>query len=78
MNRLRALEHWDCGFESHSRHGCLLAFSLCVSSGLAQGSMPIVYRIKKLKRPEPNKRAVDREYLKYNYGHFINIIRISS
>jgi hypothetical protein len=23
------LEHWDHGFESHSRHGCLCAFILC-------------------------------------------------
>jgi hypothetical protein len=23
MNRLRPLEHWDRGFESYSRHGCL-------------------------------------------------------
>jgi hypothetical protein len=29
MNCLRQLEHWDCGFESHSRHGCLCAFILC-------------------------------------------------
>jgi hypothetical protein len=26
---LRPLEHWDRGFESHSRHGCVSAF-LCV------------------------------------------------
>jgi hypothetical protein len=26
----RALEHWDRGFESHSRHGCLSAFILCL------------------------------------------------
>jgi hypothetical protein len=24
------LEHWNCGFESHSRHGCLSAFALCL------------------------------------------------
>jgi hypothetical protein len=29
MNCLRPLEHWDRGFESHSRHGCLCAFILC-------------------------------------------------
>jgi hypothetical protein len=28
MNRLRPLEHWDRGFESHSRHGYLYAFIL--------------------------------------------------
>jgi hypothetical protein len=30
MNSLRSLEHWDRGFESHSRHGCLCAFILCL------------------------------------------------
>jgi hypothetical protein len=30
MDRLRPLEHWDRGFESHSRHGCLSAFILCL------------------------------------------------
>jgi hypothetical protein len=40
MNRLRPLEHWDRGFESHLRHVCLRAFIpcfcyLCVGSGLA-------------------------------------------
>jgi hypothetical protein len=29
-NCLRPLEHWDRGFESHSRHGCLSAFILCM------------------------------------------------
>jgi hypothetical protein len=28
MNRLRPLEHWGRGFESHSRHGCLYMFIL--------------------------------------------------
>jgi hypothetical protein len=28
--RLRPLEHWDRGFESHSRHGYLFAFILCL------------------------------------------------
>jgi hypothetical protein len=27
---LRSLEHWDRGFESHSRHGCLCLFILFV------------------------------------------------
>jgi hypothetical protein len=58
MNRLRPLEHWDRGFESHSRHGCLYCVRLfCVSvvlrvgSGLAtgwslvQGILPTVYRV---------------------------------
>jgi hypothetical protein len=30
MNRLRPFEHWDRGFESHSRIGCLCAFILCL------------------------------------------------
>jgi hypothetical protein len=30
MKFLRSLEHWDCEFESHSRHGCLCAFILCL------------------------------------------------
>jgi hypothetical protein len=31
MNCLRSLERWDRGFESHSRHGCLCAFILCLN-----------------------------------------------
>jgi hypothetical protein len=30
--RLRPLEHWDRGFESHSRHGCVSVFNLCLCS----------------------------------------------
>jgi hypothetical protein len=30
MNCLRPLEHWNLGFESHSRHGCLSAVILCL------------------------------------------------
>jgi hypothetical protein len=45
MNRLRLLEYWDRGFESHSRHGCMCIYSvcvvLCVSSGLATGWSPL-------------------------------------
>jgi hypothetical protein len=42
MKYLCTLERWDCGFEFHSRHGCLCAFILCwcflrVGSGLATG-----------------------------------------
>jgi hypothetical protein len=33
MNCLRPLEHWNCGFEYHSRHGCLFV----LGSGLATG-----------------------------------------
>jgi hypothetical protein len=36
-NHLRPLEHWDRGFESHSRHGCLYAFILCLGRDLATG-----------------------------------------
>jgi hypothetical protein len=51
VNRNRPLEHWDQGFESHLRHGCLRAcVVLCVGSGLAtgwspvQGVLPCMYR----------------------------------
>jgi hypothetical protein len=41
MNCLRPLEHWNRGFESHSRHECLstfiLSIVLCVDSGLVTG-----------------------------------------
>jgi hypothetical protein len=30
MNCLRSLKHWGRGFETHSRHGCLCAFILCL------------------------------------------------
>jgi hypothetical protein len=30
MNCLRSLEHWNRGFEFHSRHGSLCAFLLCL------------------------------------------------
>jgi hypothetical protein len=30
MKCLRPLEYWDQGFESHTRHGCLSAFILCL------------------------------------------------
>jgi hypothetical protein len=39
------VEHWDHGFESYTRHGCLCAFILfvlsCVGSGLATGCSPV-------------------------------------
>jgi hypothetical protein len=31
MKCLRQLKHWDRGFESQSRHGCLFVFILCLS-----------------------------------------------
>jgi hypothetical protein len=60
MKYLRLLEHWDHVFESHSRHGYLSAFILCLccpvyGSGLATGWYPVqgvlqtVYKIKKVK-----------------------------
>jgi hypothetical protein len=72
MNRLRPL---DRGFESHSRHGCLCAFILCLccsvySRGLAtswspvQGVLPTVYMIKKLQSGQSltkGSRAIQRE-----------------
>jgi hypothetical protein len=30
MNCLRSLEHRDRGLESHSRHGCMSTFILCL------------------------------------------------
>jgi hypothetical protein len=30
MNSLLSLEHWDRGFESHSKHGYMCAFILCL------------------------------------------------
>jgi hypothetical protein len=32
----RLLEHWDHGFESHSRHGYLCAFILCLCCSLCR------------------------------------------
>jgi hypothetical protein len=30
MKRLRSLEHWGRGFESHLKNGCLIVFILCL------------------------------------------------
>jgi hypothetical protein len=30
MKYLRSLKHWNRGFESHLRHGCLCVYSVCV------------------------------------------------
>jgi hypothetical protein len=65
MNCLSSLEIWDRGFESHSRHGCLCAYILCVVSGLAtgpshvRGVLPPVYGIKKLKKNLPRSNKND-------------------
>jgi hypothetical protein len=59
MKCLPPLKRWNHGFESHSRHGCLVCvYSVCVGlcrwqpyNGLIliQGVLPTVYKIKKLK-----------------------------
>jgi hypothetical protein len=77
MKCLRPFKHWDCGFESHPRYGCLSAFILfvlsCVGGGLAtgwspvQGVLPIVYKIRSWRlvlmgnRPEDTVRNVKEE-----------------
>jgi hypothetical protein len=66
---LRLLACWGRGFESHSRNGCSRNYSVCVvlcvgrclakGGSQAQGVLPTVYRIKKLKkRQRPNWSAV--------------------
>jgi hypothetical protein len=49
MKRLRPLEHWDCGFESHSEQGCVYVFILCLCS--------FVYMLKALRRADPPPKA---------------------
>jgi hypothetical protein len=63
---LRSLEHWDRGFESHSRHGCLCAFILfvlsCIGSGLATGWSPVqgvLLTVLKLRNWSETKRFTD-------------------
>jgi hypothetical protein len=65
---LRSLQHWDRGFESHSRHECLCEFILCLCCSLCR-LRPCVGLITRLrsptvcakkntklkKRPRPNK-----------------------
>jgi hypothetical protein len=75
MNCLRSLESWDRGFESRSRHGCLCVcvrlFCVCICPVCRQrpcdgvitrprSPTVCVKKITKLKRPGPNKRAVQR------------------
>jgi hypothetical protein len=61
MNRLRPLEHWDRGFEPHSRHGCLCLFCfcgvLCVGSGLATGWSPVQAVLLTMYRSKTEKAA---------------------
>jgi hypothetical protein len=40
INSLRPLEHWDRGFESHSRNRCLCVRLFCVCVILCVGSGP--------------------------------------
>jgi hypothetical protein len=72
MNCLRPLEHWNRGFESHSRHECLCALFcvcvvLCVGSGLAtgwapvKGVVPTVYRLRNWKSGQSGCRIIERE-----------------
>jgi hypothetical protein len=50
---LHPLEHWDRGFESHSRHGCLFVSG----SGLAMGWSPVQksYQLSKIKKLKWNE-----------------------
>jgi hypothetical protein len=79
MNCLRPLKHWDRGFESHLKHGCLCAFILCLccpvcaDSGPATGwsavqiVLPSVLKLKKLKssqgQTKKGYRAIEKMYL---------------
>jgi hypothetical protein len=48
MKSLRPLEHWNLGFESHSRHECLCAFILCLC---------VLYRsLQALRRADPSSK----------------------
>jgi hypothetical protein len=62
MNRLRLLEHWNRGFEFHSRHGCLSVFILCLCSPAyvavlirADSLSKVSYRISKIKELKWNE-----------------------
>jgi hypothetical protein len=88
MNRLRPLEHWDRGFESHSRHGCVycvrlfcVCVVLCVGRGLVTGWSPVqgvlltVHRIKKLKcgqGPTKGCRAMIITAMPNSFKHILN------
>jgi hypothetical protein len=74
MNCLPSLEHWDHGFQSNSRPGCLycvhlfcVCVVLCVGSGLVRGWSPVqgnlttAYRIKKVKNWPRSNRQTDRQ-----------------
>jgi hypothetical protein len=54
MNCLRALEPWDRGFESHSRHGCLCAFVPCLCC-------PV--QVEALRRADPTSKQSYRLYI---------------
>jgi hypothetical protein len=85
INCLLPLEHWGHGFESHSRHGCLRAFILCVGISLVTGWFPIqgvlqtVYRIKKLKKwPRPKGLYSHREYYYVGAIHRLSSLKLLS
>jgi hypothetical protein len=60
MNCFRSLEHWCRRCESHSRHGYLCAFVLCVGSGLATGCPTgSVYDYRNEKSNQGPKKAVE-------------------
>jgi hypothetical protein len=57
QKRLRPLEGWDRGFESHSMHGCLSAFILCLCCAVyvdalrrADNPSKAFYRLSKIKK----------------------------
>jgi hypothetical protein len=74
MNCLRPLKHWDRGIESHSRHGCLFAFILCVGRSLAtgwspvQGILPTVYRLRNWTSSQGPRKGC-RAVIEWNVWH---------
>jgi hypothetical protein len=66
MNYLRSLKHWDRGFESHLRHGCLCAVTLCLCWSPFKESYRLCKRSRSWKTgqgPTKGRRAIDR-YMK--------------
>jgi hypothetical protein len=62
MNRLPPLVRWDRGFESHSRHGYLRLFWVCIGSSLARGWCPfqgILSTVLELRNWSETKRFTD-------------------
>jgi hypothetical protein len=88
MNCLCSIEHWDHGFESHPRHGCLCFYSVFVLSCVqvaalqqADHSSKEFYRLckrsRKLKNcqvPRKGCRAIDSKiFFIYRYGLINNL-----